>query len=96
MDGGMAATATPSHSHHLESPFVTLPPPTSHLMLIFASSPLLRQQCADANTQHPNIVIPPPTRHRPLTIPFVTHPPPTSHLMVIVASSPLLSGSAFS
>jgi hypothetical protein len=50
MDGGTAATAPPSHSHHLDFPFVTCPPPTSHLMLIVASSPLLRQQRADANT----------------------------------------------
>ena len=44
MDGGTAATATPSHSHHLESPLCHAPP--SHL----PSSPLLRQQRADANT----------------------------------------------
>jgi len=43
MDGGTVATATPSHSHHLESP-------TSHLVLIVASSLLLQQQRADANT----------------------------------------------
>jgi hypothetical protein len=44
MDGRTAATAP------LDFPFVTRPPPTSHLMLIGASSPLLRQQCTDANT----------------------------------------------
>jgi hypothetical protein len=51
MDGGTAETAPPSHSHHLDPPFVTRPPPTYHLMLIVASSPLLRQQPrANANT----------------------------------------------
>ncbi len=50
MDGGTAATATPSHSHHLESPICHVPPPISHLMLIVTSSPLLRQQRADVNT----------------------------------------------
>ena len=42
MDDGTAETASPSHSHHLDPPFVTRPPPTSHLMLIVASSPLLQ------------------------------------------------------
>ena len=67
MDGGTAAMAPPFHSHHLDSPFVTRPPPTSHLMLIVASSPLLRQQRADANTlasssprQHATAPLPPP------------------------------------
>ena len=50
MDNGTAATAPPSHSHHLDFPFVTRPPPTSHLMLIVASSPLHQQQRTDANT----------------------------------------------
>jgi hypothetical protein len=67
MDGGMAATAPPSHSHHLDSPFVTRPPPTSHLMLIVASSPLHRQQRADKNTlasssPHQRATAPPPPR----------------------------------
>ena len=55
MDGGMAETAPPSHSHHLNPPFVTRPPPTSHLMLIVASSPLLRQQRVDDNTLTPSL-----------------------------------------
>ena len=58
MDGGTVATATPSHSHHLESP-------TSHLVLIVASSPLLQQQHADANTltsssPRQRVIAPPP------------------------------------
>ncbi len=65
MDGGMTATAPPSHSNHLDFPFVTRPPPTSHLMLIVASSPLLRQQRTDANTMdssspHQRATTPPP------------------------------------
>ena len=51
MDGGTAATATPSHSHHLKSPLCHAPP--SHLppnVDCCVLLPLLQQQHANANT----------------------------------------------
>ena len=87
MDGGTAATATPSHSHRLESPLCHaapshLPPPTYVDCHILPPPPTAARQ-----RQHPDIVIAPPP---PIDSPLC-RPPPTSHIMLIIASSPLLS-----
>ena len=50
MDGGTAATATPSHSHHLKSPLCHAPPSHIPPNVDCCVLPLLRQQCADINT----------------------------------------------
>jgi hypothetical protein len=73
MDGGTAATATPSHIHHLESPFCHvlpshLPLPTSHLMLIVASSLPFDSSAPTPTPLH---------RHHPTNAPQPHHRPPS-------------------
>jgi len=55
MDGGTAATATPSHSHHLESPLCHAPP--SHLPPNVECRVLPPRRTAARRSQHPDIVI---------------------------------------
>jgi hypothetical protein len=50
MDSGTAATATPSHIHHLESPLCLAPPSQLPPNVDCRVLPPLRQQRADANT----------------------------------------------
>jgi hypothetical protein len=68
MDGGMAATATPSHSHHLESPLCHAP--HSHLPPNVDCPILPPPPIAARRRQHPDIIIAPSTCHRPTTAPL--------------------------
>ena len=63
MDGGTAATATPSHSHHLESPLCHAPP--SHLSPNVDCCVLPPPPKAARRRQHPDIVIAPPSKDKP-------------------------------